>query len=313
MPWWSSPPNPANWGVSEMVTSLFDLFKIGIGPSSSHTVGPMVAARTFVLDLDTQGLFERVARVRTELYGSLALTGKGHATDSAIILGLLGETPSGVDPDAVPSLLANVREGHQLNLGGSRVIGFDEEQDLIFNYGERLPEHSNGMVLSAFDAGGDTLMSESFFSVGGGFVVTRDGMHDEAPISNVKLPHPFASASDLLEIGDRTGLSIAQIMLEDERAWRDDAEIAAGIVAVFNAMEGSIDRGTRPPGTLPGGLTVRRRRAPARGSGFRTSIPLRRRAELSHTVYRQRHALQRCCAGERPEIDPFRPRATVCD
>ena len=244
-----------------MVTSLFDLFKIGIGPSSSHTVGPMVAARTFVLDLDTQGLFERVARVRTELYGSLALTGKGHATDSAIILGLLGETPSGVDPDAVPSLLANVREGHQLNLGGRRVIGFDEENDLIFNYGERLPEHSNGMVLTAFDAGGDALMSESFFSVGGGFVVTRDGMHDEVATSNVKLPHPFASGSDLLEIGDRTGLSIAEIMLENERVWRDDAEITAGIVAVFNAMEGSIDRGTRTHGTLPGGLKVRRRAA----------------------------------------------------
>jgi L-serine dehydratase len=244
-----------------MVTSLFDLFKIGIGPSSSHTVGPMVAARTFVLDLDTQGLFENTVRVRTELFGSLALTGKGHATDAAVILGLLGETPSGVDPDAVPSLLAMVREGHQLNLGGRQILPFDEENDLLFNFGERLPEHSNGMVLTAFDADGNALMSETFFSVGGGFVVTRDGMHDEAPVSNVKLPYPFSSGKDLLDIGDRTGLSIAEIMRENERAWRDETEIGTGIMAVFAAMEGSIDRGTRTHGILPGGLKVRRRAA----------------------------------------------------
>jgi L-serine dehydratase len=244
-----------------MVTSLFDLFKIGIGPSSSHTVGPMVAARTFALDLDTQGVLSRVARVQTDLYGSLALTGKGHATDSAIILGLLGETPSGVDPDAVPALLAMVREGHELNLGGQQIIPFNEETDLIFNFTDRLPEHSNGMTLVAYDGDGNQLFSETFFSVGGGFVVTRDGMHDEVSTSNVKLPHPFTSGQDLLDIGDKTGLSIAEIMRENERAWRDEAEISTGIMGVFLAMEGSIDRGTRTHGILPGGLKVRRRAA----------------------------------------------------
>ncbi|MCC0018911.1 MAG: L-serine ammonia-lyase [Rhodobiaceae bacterium] len=243
-----------------MVTSLFDLFKIGVGPSSSHTVGPMKAASLFVLDLDSRDLITGTERVQVDLYGSLALTGKGHATDIATLVGLTGHAPDKVDADAIPVIVNDIRETTSLNLGGVKVISFNEDTDLVFNYSGRLTQHSNGMKCSAFDAAGSLLHEQTYFSVGGGFVATLEEIEAGAPdTANVALPHPFRSATRLLEIGDETGLSIAGIMLANERAWRSDEEIRDGIREIFGVMEACVDRGCRTDGTLPGGLKVRRR------------------------------------------------------
>ncbi|MCB1471684.1 MAG: L-serine ammonia-lyase [Rhodobiaceae bacterium] len=243
-----------------MVTSLFDLFKIGVGPSSSHTVGPMKAANLFALDLDSRGLIAETQRVRVDLYGSLALTGKGHATDTATLVGLTGHGPDKVDADAIPLIVADIRETKTLNLAGQKVIAFDEAADLVFHYRDRLTQHSNGMKLAAFDAAGATLYENTYFSVGGGFVATLEEMEAGTPdTTNVALPHPFRSAAQLLEIGEQTGLSVAEIMLANERAWRSEAEVREGIRDIFNVMEACVDRGCHADGTLPGGLKVRRR------------------------------------------------------
>ena len=243
-----------------MVTSLFDLFKIGVGPSSSHTVGPMKAATLFVLDLDSRGLIALTQRVQVDLYGSLALTGKGHATDIATLVGLTGHAPDKVDADAIPVIVADIRETQTLNLGGGKVIPFNEETDLVFNFRDRLTQHSNGMKFVAFDEGGKTLHEQTYFSVGGGFVATMDEMESGTPdTANVELPYPFRSGARLLQIGEETGLSIADIMLANERAWRSDEEIRDGIREIFGVMEACVDRGCHTDGTLPGGLKVRRR------------------------------------------------------
>src|SRR3954469_9956677 len=246
-----------------MALSVFALFKIGIGPSSSHTVGPMRAAERFLRELETLGLLERTGRVEVRLYGSLALTGKGHATDKAVILGLLGEVPDRVDPDRADALVAAARERRQLTLLGRHPVPFEETRDLLFLQRERLPDHSNGMRFTAFDAAGGRLHEAVYYSVGGGFVVDEAEMRaDERPTANVSLPYPFRSADELLAICERTGLSIADLMLENEKAWRDEAEIRSGLLEIWRVMERSIERGCRTPGTLPGGLSVRRR-APA--------------------------------------------------
>ena len=157
-----------------MVTSVFDLFKVGVGPSSSHTVGPMKAANMFVLDLDSRGLVDQVGGLRVDLYGSLALTGKGHATDIATLVGLTGEAPESVDPDAIPQIVARIRETGTLPLAGQHPVPFDPDTDLVFNYQEKLPEHANGMRLMASGAGGAELFAATYFSVGGGFVATEE-------------------------------------------------------------------------------------------------------------------------------------------
>jgi L-serine dehydratase len=244
-----------------MSLSVFDLFKIGIGPSSSHTVGPMRAAARFVHLLEERGCFRSVERVTVDLYGSLALTGRGHATDKAVLLGLSGEQPDTVDPDRVEPLVNEIRGKSRIRLGGKREIGFAEATDLRFHENESLPRHPNGMRFGAFDGTGLSLAGEAFYSVGGGFIVSdaeAEGASSGAS-ATPKLPHEFASAAELLAIGQRTALSIAQIVLANERRWRSEKEIDAGLDRIWCVMEQCIERGCRGEGTLPGGLNVRRR------------------------------------------------------
>jgi L-serine dehydratase len=247
-----------------MQISVLDLFKIGIGPSSSHTVGPMRAARRFTQFLADDGVLARAARVRTDLYGSLALTGRGHATDRAVILGLQGQRPDEVDPDRIADLVQGVRSAGRLALAGSHPVPWDEARDLLFHQQEFLPTHPNGMRFTAFDADGNELASTEYYSVGGGFVVSRAeaeaGATGASP-SPRPVPHPFSSAAELLEHGRRHGLSVADVLRANETAWRPAAETAAALDRIWQTMEACIDRGCRGAGELPGGLRVRRRAA----------------------------------------------------
>jgi L-serine dehydratase len=237
-----------------MNLSVFDLFKIGVGPSSSHTVGPMLAARRFAAGLGDR--LPAVRRVTVDLYGSLALTGKGHATDSAVIVGLSGESPDKVDPDHAAALVETVRGTGKLRLAGRHPVPFREADDLRFRGDTFLPFHPNGVRFAATDESGNVLATETYYSVGGGFVV-KDG--EDAAGDDRAVPHPFASAAELLAVGRRTGLTIAGIVAANELAWRPAAETAAGLDRVWRAMGECIDRGCRADGELPGGLGVRRR------------------------------------------------------
>jgi L-serine dehydratase len=249
-----------------MAVSVFDLFKIGIGPSSSHTVGPMRAARLFALRLAHEGHLAATARVRCWLYGSLGATGKGHGSDKAVILGLAGHEPDTVDVDAVPALMEAIRSQQRLALLGEREVAFHEAEDLLFMRRETLPFHANGMRLVAYDASGAELENRTYYSVGGGFVVSdevaADGSRQRAiaPDATV-LPLPFRSGNDLLEVATREGLSIAQVMRVNERHWRTDAEIDAGLLRIWRAMQDCVVRGCRTEGVLPGGFKVKRRAA----------------------------------------------------
>ncbi|MCU0754712.1 MAG: L-serine ammonia-lyase [Xanthomonadales bacterium] len=243
-----------------MAVSVFDLFKIGIGPSSSHTVGPMRAACRYMHRLEDKGLFERVASLRADLYGSLAHTGRGHGTDKAVLLGFEGEEPDRVDPDQIEPRLARIRGERSLNLLGRHRIAFDEKRELVFNKREKLPYHSNGMRFTSYDSDGQVLWSRDYYSVGGGFVVNPDELAaDRIVPDTTELPYPFASGEDLLVHCERDGLSIAQLMLANERVWRSDAEIRGGLMQIWQAMQDCVARGMRSQGVLPGGLKVHRR------------------------------------------------------
>lgn len=244
-----------------MAVSVFDLFKIGIGPSSSHTIGPMRAAARFVERwLDDAGTLARVARVRVELYGSLALTGRGHGTDKAVIMGLEGQWPDRIDPDAIPVALERIRGERCIRLGGTHEIDFDEARDLVFNKRQKLPYHVNGMRYSAW-ADDDTLLAtRDYYSVGGGFVVNQDEAAENRIVADTTpLPYPFHSGAELLAHCARTGNSIAQLMLANECVWRSEAEVHAGLQKLWQAMQDCVARGLRSDGVLPGGLKVQRR------------------------------------------------------
>jgi L-serine dehydratase len=243
-----------------LVSSVFDLFKIGVGPSSSHTMGPMTAACRFVETLSNDGTLERAARVEVDLYGSLALTGKGHATDRAILLGLSGERPDRIDPDAADSLVARIRETGRLQLGGRREIAFDEPNDLRFLQRERLPHHSNGLRFTAFDEGRAVLAGGIYYSTGGGAVVDEAAIARNAPPDGAwDLPFNYRSADELLAIAARESLTIAEIARANERAQYSDAEIDRRLGEIASAMSACIDRGIGMEGILPGGLKVKRR------------------------------------------------------
>jgi L-serine dehydratase len=249
-----------------MAVSVFDLFKIGIGPSSSHTVGPMRAARMFALRLDADGHLERTARVRCTLYGSLGATGKGHGSDKAVLLGLTGHEPDTVDVEAVPALLAAIRGEGSLPLLGVQPVDFDEKADLVFHRRETLPFHANGLRFAAFDADGALLEERTYYSVGGGFVVSdevaADGSKQKviAPDTTV-LPHPFHSGDELLRQCRLHRIGIAELMRRNERHWRSDAEIDAGLLKIWHVMQDCVARGCRTDGVLPGGFQVKRRAA----------------------------------------------------
>ncbi|MDR2839446.1 MAG: L-serine ammonia-lyase [Azonexus sp.] len=247
-----------------MAISVFDLFKVGIGPSSSHTVGPMRAARLFAARLAADGALARTARVQARLYGSLGATGKGHGSDKAVLLGLAGHDPETVDVDAVPALLAALRAERRLPLPGRPPIAFDEKTDLVFLRRERLPFHANGMRFIAFDGAGAVLAERCYYSVGGGFIVSdevaADGTRHKhvAPDASV-LPYPFTTGADLLRWTAAQGCGIATLMRHNERHWRSDAEIDAGLARIWQVMQDCVERGCRNDGTLPGGFNVRRR------------------------------------------------------
>jgi L-serine dehydratase len=246
-----------------MAISVFDLFTIGIGPSSSHTVGPMRAARRFAERLEHEGLLERTAGVRVEVFGSLAMTGKGHGTDRAILMGLEGEAPEAIDPDSVAPRIAAIRGQERLALIGRHAVPFHEKEELIFNRRDLLPLHSNGMRFTALDAEGGALDERIYYSVGGGFVV-NEGATGEGRIveDETALPYPFHSARELLAACEEHGLAVWELMLENEKVWRGEDEIRAGLLRIWEAMRSCVDRGCRQTGVLPGSLKVPRR-APA--------------------------------------------------
>lgn len=242
---------------------VFDLFKIGVGPSSSHTVGPMKAARLFLERVDSDHGLETVARVIVEAYGSLALTGSGHATDKALLWGLEGVEPETADPDGLPKRIDRIAKERTLNLLDRHPVNFDQDRDLLFKGETRLPFHSNAMKFCALNESDDVLREEIWYSIGGGFVIdeTEAGRNSAAEALQGE-PYPFNTCADLLKIGERTGLSIPDIMLANETAFRSEDEVRARISDISKAMEDCIERGTRLDGELPGGLKVKRR-APA--------------------------------------------------
>ena len=240
--------------------SVFDLFKIGIGPSSSHTVGPMRAARDFAADLAAAGLIDKTARLRTTLLGSLAWTGKGHGTDKAVTLGLAGESPETVDPDRADALVAEAADAGHLPLGGVHDIAWNQATDIVFDYEGATPRHPNTLEFTAFDASGEILTTERWCSVGGGFVLREDAPADLGAITD-PVPHPFANARDLLRRCTETGLTIAAIVEANEIALRDRDEVFTHVDRVIGTMMSAIDRGMRSDGELPGGLKVKRRAA----------------------------------------------------
>ncbi len=244
-----------------MKTSFFELFKIGIGPSSSHTVGPMRAAKAFAEDLLHKAQINEVSSVCVELFGSLALTGKGHGTDRAIVLGLRGERPDEVDPASIEFKIEEVRRSATLLLNGIHPIPFDARRDIVFHTDQTLAAHSNGMRFIAFGAGGRTLASEIYYSIGGGFI-QKEGEAQAHKINRPEVPFPFSSADELLRTAEEKGLAIWQIMLSNESAWRQESEIRAYVARVWKTMQECLERGLKTEGILPGGLKVRRR-APA--------------------------------------------------
>ncbi len=235
--------------------SIFDIFKIGIGPSSSHTVGPMKAARAFAVQLDS--LAGTVADVKVTLHGSLAYTGKGHGTDAALILGLAGVEPETVDPDAVQEMLDRIRTEKTLDILNIGPLAFDPEKDIVFEYGEELPRHTNGMRFVARSADGETLLDEIYYSLGGGFIARGDDPEPTAQSGEPKFL--FDSGDSLLRLAGDNGLSIAELVMQNETQWRDAGEVERRIDAIWSAMESCIERGLRTEGVLPGSMAVIRR------------------------------------------------------
>ncbi len=242
-----------------MAISVFDLFKIGIGPSSSHTVGPMRAARLFVQALAESGQLADTASVTCELYGSLGATGKGHGSDVAVMLGLMGQAPDTVDVEAVPGLIAQARAHQTLQLLGGHRIRFLEKEHLLMYRREAMAEHPNGMKFSATDAQGALLREARYLSVGGGFVVTAGANNDAVLSEYQKVPYPFTSGAELLALCKQQGLSISQLMWANERTWRSDDDIHAGLQAIWRVMRECVQRGLSRTGTLPGPFKVQRR------------------------------------------------------
>ena len=240
-----------------MTLSALDLFTIGVGPSSSHTVGPMRAACRFVRMLQETGLAPRVARLRCDCYGSLAATGKGHGTDSAILLGFLGEEPESIDIESIPARLAGIRAGKLLTPWGG-ILNFDERTDLDFKRLKPLPLHPNGMHFTALDGCGAPLADFVVYSLGGGFIATEEEMRQPAKLE-LAVPHPFSCAAELIERCGTTGLSIAALLLENEAAFRPEPETRARLDSIWKAMQDCVARGCSCEGTLPGGLGVKRR------------------------------------------------------
>lgn len=241
--------------------STFHLFSIGIGPSSSHTVGPMRAARRFVLDLQEQKLLDKTTEVLVELYGSLALTGIGHGTDKAVALGLSGATPEGVDPLSIPAFLKELKEKKTLYLLGDQPVRFDPERAIVFHRDKQLPFHPNAMRLIAYDAEGKGLLNALWYSVGGGFIINHTEIRKDPHLgeSAHPLPYPFTTGEELLRLCQARNFKISDLMLANERTWNTDEAIRAGLLRIWDVMDNCIAEGCKHTGELPGGLRVKRR------------------------------------------------------
>ncbi|MER7817875.1 L-serine ammonia-lyase [Streptomyces sp. NPDC096153] len=246
-----------------MAISVFDLFSIGIGPSSSHTVGPMRAAAMFARRLKNEGVLAHTTAIRAELYGSLGATGHGHGTPKAVLLGLEGSSPRTVDVETADEEVERIRSDKRIKLLGAHEIDFDFDEDLVLHRRKALPYHANGMTLWAYDAEGGTLLEKTYYSVGGGFVVDEDAVAGENPIvpDDTVLKYPFRTGDELLRLSRETGLSISSLMLENEKAWRTEDEIREGLLDIWRVMQACVSRGMSREGILPGGLKVRRRAA----------------------------------------------------
>ncbi|MGW5577365.1 L-serine ammonia-lyase [Micromonospora chokoriensis] len=245
--------------------SVFDLFSVGIGPSSSHTVGPMRAARTFVGGLKADGLLSDVARVQAELFGSLGATGHGHGSGPAVLLGLAGESPETVDTDTVGPRVERIRAERRISILGAHEIDFDPDRDLTLHRRRSLPYHPNGMTFAAYDAAGGQVRARTYYSVGGGFVVDEAAAGaDRIKPDSTQVRYPFLTGAQLLDVTSRTGLSISEVMLANERSWRSEADIRAGLLEIWRVMRECVQRGCERDGVLPGGLKVRRRAAELR-------------------------------------------------
>ena len=246
-----------------MAISVFDIFKIGIGPSSSHTVGPMKAANLFIKKLKEQNHFAHVVRVQVDLYGSLGATGKGHGSDKAVLLGLEGDEPETVDTGSIDQRITAMISDKCLQLSGERSLDFDVDTDLIFFRRKALPGHPNGMIFSAFNAQGGCLQKSTYYSVGGGFVVNPDESTAEKNIieDETPQPYPFDTAHELLELCSKTGYSISELMLKNEQVWATEVEIRENLLHIWQVMQACVDKGCKSQGILPGGLKVKRRAA----------------------------------------------------
>jgi L-serine dehydratase len=248
-----------------MTISAFDLFKVGIGPSSSHTVGPMRAACSFAARLLEKGLLTRVVRVRCELFGSLGATGHGHGSVKAVVLGLEGERPDLIDPTTADPRVETIRAGGKLMLAGEHPIEFSLAEDVVLHRRKRLDFHTNGMLFRALDADGLELERREYYSVGGGFVLDEDESGRSAIVeARTAVRYPFHSGQELLEHAEQSGLRISDIMLANELSWRSEAEIRSGLLHIWSVMQECVERGMSTPGVLPGGLKVRRRAAALR-------------------------------------------------
>ncbi|MDI6519066.1 L-serine ammonia-lyase [Streptomyces coelicoflavus] len=245
-----------------MAISVFDLFSIGIGPSSSHTVGPMRAARMFARRLRNEELLDSVTSVRAELYGSLGATGHGHDTPKAVLLGLEGDSPRTVDVETADDRVEKIKSSGRISLLGDHEIAFSYDDDMVLHRRKALPYHANGMTLWAYDAEGAEVLTKTYYSVGGGFVVDEDAVGaDRIVLDDTVLKYPFRTGDELLRLTRETGLSISALMLENERAWRDEDEIREGLLEIWRVMQACVERGMTREGILPGGLKVRRRAA----------------------------------------------------
>jgi len=242
-----------------MPVSVFDLFRVGIGPSSSHTVGPMRIALRFVQELERSGRLDQAVHVEVHLYGSLALTGRGHATDRAVLLGLMGQAPETIDPDAAEALLREARQRLELKLAGRRAVEFDETCHLVFNTHQTLPQHPNGMRLWAHDASGNVLADATMFSVGGGFIAAESDFVARSQAPGPRWPWPYRSAADLLQLCAQEGCTIAELAMRNELSLASQEDVIRGLDGIRGHMFACMDRGLRQEGMLPGVLRVRRR------------------------------------------------------
>jgi L-serine dehydratase len=242
-----------------MTLSVFDIFKIGIGPSSSHTMGPMRAACEFVRGLQRDGLLAGTSEIAVRLYGSLALTGVGHGTDRAVLAGLEGALPESIDPDEIEKTVARIRSSGRIRLLGEHEIAFDQPMQLLFMNHERLPRHSNGMRFTALGAGARVLREEDYYSIGGGFIVRGDQAEAREAHAHAPPPHPFSSGAELLALCREHGLEMFELVLANERSRAPEAEVRAKLLHLWAVMRGCVERGFHQTGLLPGVLKVRRR------------------------------------------------------